>query len=46
MTGRIIASTQAQDEAVQFNLAGFASGVYFVKVSSSEGVNIVKVVKQ
>jgi hypothetical protein len=46
MTGRVIASTEAKDEAVQFNLSGFAAGVYFVKVSSAEGVNIVKVVKQ
>ncbi|NDE35418.1 MAG: T9SS C-terminal target domain-containing protein [Gammaproteobacteria bacterium] len=46
MTGRVIATTEAKDEAVQFNLGGFAAGVYFVKVSSAEGVNIVKVVKQ
>jgi|GEM_PF-890598 len=46
MTGRVIATTEAKDEAVQFNLGGFAAGVYFVKVSSAEGINIVKVVKQ
>jgi hypothetical protein len=46
LTGRIISSSTGSQESVTVNIANLANGIYYVKIQSSNTVDVVKIVKQ
>jgi hypothetical protein len=46
VTGRVITSATATQETVNVNLTNLANGIYYVKIQSENGTEVVKVVKQ
>jgi len=46
ITGRVIMSTLTKDEKVHVNITTLSNGIYYVRVQSDNGVDVIKVVKQ
>jgi hypothetical protein len=46
VTGRVIARVQSQDQIVTMNIEGFASGVYYARVETASGGQVIRVIKQ
>jgi hypothetical protein len=46
VTGRVILSANTEESTFNVNISQLAAGVYYVKVSSDNAVNVIKVVKQ
>lgn len=46
ITGRVIMSTVTKDEKVNVNITTLSNGIYYVRVQSDNGVDVIKVVKQ
>jgi hypothetical protein len=45
-TGRVVMASTSADDAVMINISQLANGVYYLKVRSSNSVELIKVVKQ
>jgi hypothetical protein len=45
MTGRLISSSTGKAEVLNMDISALANGIYYVKIQSSEGVEVVKVIK-
>ena len=46
VTGRIVSQFNNTSEEVQVNISKLSAGVYYVKVVSSNGVDVIKVIKE
>lgn len=46
VTGRVVLVNTAKDGKVNVNISALANGVYYVKIQSGNGVEVIKVVKQ
>ncbi len=45
MTGRLISSSTGKAEVLNMDISALANGIYYVKIQSSEGVEVIKVIK-
>jgi hypothetical protein len=45
LSGRVVVSDSSNEDKLTINLSTLANGIYYVKVQSGEGVNVVKIVK-
>ncbi|HQQ93856.1 MAG TPA: GEVED domain-containing protein [Bacteroidia bacterium] len=46
LTGRIVYNNSSKNEKISIDLGNYANGVYYVKVSTDQGSEVIKVVKQ
>jgi hypothetical protein len=45
-TGRVILTQSSNDEKMDININGLANGIYYVKIQTEAGVELVKIIKQ
>ena len=46
LTGRVIMTSSGKSNLLNFNISNLANGVYYVKIQTTAGTEVVKVVKQ
>jgi hypothetical protein len=46
ISGRVVLSASAMKDKTSINISHFASGIYYLKVQSSQGIDVIKIIKQ